>query len=137
MNTAKHPLTQVSKEVIFSRLLEKELGYYKAILELTKEEGEVLQKSNPPKHLVQLGKKKQILFSCIEEVEQALAPIKKHWQGKVDKAGHLAEQVKAKLKALDQIVQQILELDKKNQALMQEFLKRLRSKKLAAAPKSS
>lgn len=105
----------MSREAIFLLLLKKEVGYYKAILDLTKQEGEVISHKRPLSDLQSIIKKKQVLFSCVEEIESALQPIHRSWQNKKEHADSDSKKVKLQISDLQKLIQQILELDQANQ----------------------
>lgn len=136
MTVPEHPLARLPKEQIFRQLLQKELSYYKGILELSQQENTHLQGVGSPKELVQLGRKKKILLACVEEIDSALTPIKKYWKGKGERQDPLSLSVREDLAALDHILQEILDLDRRNQLLMQKLLTRLRDKEQLTAKRS-
>lgn len=128
MDKDKHPIFRMSKEEVLRKLLAKEVAYYKGILELTEQENHLLKKNPTPSALASLGKKKQILLSCVEEIDIALTPIKRHWDKKSDKDDPDSKAVQAELETLNTLVQSILALDQENQTLMQALLTKLRDK---------
>lgn len=128
LNKESDSLSNISKEEVLLRLLQKERGYYSAILELTRQEGELIAKSHAGKELQSLTKKKQILFSCIEEIESALQPLKSHWQNKQDKQDVLSRSIKEELSHLDKTLSSILQADQANQQILTHYLLSLKDR---------
>lgn len=102
---------KMTKEEILFQLLRKEYGYYKAILEITKEEYDRLISTPPLFEIKALLKKKKEFMSKITEVETSLAPLKKYWQEKRERSDFVSEQIKQELNQLHLLLQEILRLD--------------------------
>lgn len=131
--SAQDPLSSLmkdmSKEEILYRLLKKEQGYYDAIFELTQVETDLLKKKKDPKTLTSVIKKKKVLFSCIDEIETAISPLKKLWKSKSKEADPHFLLVKRELHSLDELLKKILQMDQSNQKLMRSYLLDLKQKK--------
>ncbi len=125
MPDKKHPIYNMSKDEILHKLLKKELGYYQAILEITKQEHELFQ-AGKIKSAMMLVKQKNILLSCVDDIEKALPPLKKWWREREDKANLDAYAIQDLLDTLDSTLKELLEWDEKNQELMKEQLLKLK-----------
>ena len=99
-------------ELVLLKLLRKENGYYRVILELTKSEKEKLIKQRPFKEFHQLLKKKNIIFSCVEEIELELTPIKEYWKEYKRLKTSLSGEIEIILSKLEMLLKEILEMDK-------------------------
>ena len=111
-----------SKEEMLFLLLAKENQYYLAILDLVREEAEEYKNQENMQRILPLVKKRQILFSCIHEIEKALTPLKEHWKETPNLEDPYTEKVRAQLLENDQILSQILDLDQDNQQSMERYL---------------
>jgi hypothetical protein len=113
-------------------LLQKEKGYYDSIWDITQQEAEKLQRGRPLTETINLLKKKKILVTCIEEIESMIKPLRELWmQHHSDCA--LAIEIRALIKQLDEQLKQTLDLDKKNQILMQQALNALKRQQAQAS----
>ncbi len=121
MNDHTHPIYAMEKEEILSQLLEKECAYYRSVLELTQAENGYFQRKRPLNEITPLMKKKKILLSCIDEIESALSPLKKYWKTKPNHTDNLSTQVREQLTSLNTVLLELLELDRVNQQLFQEY----------------
>lgn len=102
----EHPM---SKAELLYVLLQKELGYYRAILELTHEEEELLAaKTNQEALLRPLLKKKQTLLLYINQLDAAIAPLKKNWMAQGDKSSIISQHISNAWADLDRTLQDIL-----------------------------
>lgn len=118
----------LNKDNLLYQLLKKEHGYYKTILEISKEENQKLRGENPLTELKPLLKKKKILLASIGEIDVAMAPLKKYWQGKNNRSDEPSEKIKLELSELNNLLKQILQLDLANQKTMESHMKALREK---------
>jgi len=125
----KQAILSMEKEEIFHKLLKKECGYYRAILELTRNENDKFKRNRPIAELTHIMKKKKILLNCIAEIESALRPLKKHWDQHKDDSNPHAQEVQEQLSALQGIVKEILGLDQENQLMITGYLKTLKAQK--------
>ncbi len=128
MTDKTHPIYQMSKEEVLCQLLKKEHGYYNAILEITRIEHEKLSSNQPLQEIRSLLKKKKIFLDCINEIESALAPLKKYWQTKTERTDSASEQIKEVLVSLDTVLKEILQLDLISQKSVENHLNSLRDK---------
>ena len=118
----------MSREAILLRLLQKEHCYYQAVLELTEQENQLLKSKTPsPKAVFALEKKRQILLACVEEIEDALRPVKKYWDAKTDRSDSESQSVEQELKSIHKVLQKLIDLDKENQSLMSTIMEQLRN----------
>lgn len=113
-------------------LLEKEYGYYSVILEITTQEHDLFHSQRPLREITPLMKKKKILLSCIEELQNSLRPLKTQWQQKKDLSLPIGQQVQKKYKDLDNLLKNILNLDRDNRKMLESYLLTLQGKKLKA-----
>lgn len=125
MSELTSPIYGMTKEQILYQLLQKEYGYYLSILEITKVENEKLSSHQPLSDINSLLKKKKILLSCIAEIEGALHPLKRHWQGKKDRSDPESVKIKHELAKMDQLLKEILELDLISQQILENYLESL------------
>jgi hypothetical protein len=109
-------------ELVLLKLLKKENGYYRVILELTKNEKEKLLKQRPFQEFHQLLKKKNIIFSCIEEIELELTPIKEYWKEYKTFKTSLSAEIEVILRKLEILLKEILEVDQENQGLLKKYI---------------
>lgn len=116
------------KEEVLYQLLRKEHGYYRGILEITQMEHEKLNLNRAENEMKPLQKKKKIFLSCIQEIETAMFPLKKHWQGKTDRSDYLSIQIQNELLALNVLLKEILQLDLVNQKKFEQRLVALSEK---------
>lgn len=123
-----HPIYSMSKEEVLYHLLKKEHGYYKAIMEITRQETERLESEQPIAEIKSLLKKKKILLACINEIETALTPLKKYWQGKPTRDDFFSVQIKEELNLLNKLLKEILQLDLASQRAMESHMITLREK---------
>lgn len=121
----------LNKENLLYQLLKKEHGYYKAILEIAQEENETLKTHQSITELKPLLKKKKILLACINEIEAAMAPLKKYWQSKTNRSDEPSEKIKLELNSLNQLLKEILQLDLLSQKTMENHLLFLRERNSA------
>lgn len=110
----------MSKEEVLYKLLHKEFGYYERLLELIENETGQLERERPLHEILQGIKKRQIIMSCIEDIEKAIAPLKRFWNDKSSKEDYESCRVKTMLQDLDEIVKKILDIDQKNQSMLQK-----------------
>lgn len=131
---AKRPLLQMTKEEALLRLLEKEISYYKVIWELLQQEAKLFESGRPLQEIIPFIKKRRILFGCIEEIEQAIRPLKKHWVAKTQRDDERSLQCQNCLACLDRLIQAILSLDEQNQKHFASRLQQLRHLKATSTP---
>ena len=125
MKQQTQDVDQLEKEEVLLLLLKKEIGYYEAVLDLTTQENEIFLFGLSVKNIPKLLKEKNILLSCIEEIEEVLQPIKKNWslESKQEKANlRLTKDIKEQFTILKKVMKKILDLDLKNQENMKTFL---------------
>lgn len=103
-----HPM---DKTELLYMLLQKELGYYRAILELIHKEQELLAEKNQ-EALRPLLKKKQTLLLYINQLDAAIIPLKKNWMAHVEKNSIISQQISSAWTDLDKILQKILATEK-------------------------
>lgn len=124
----ENPLSGMSKEEVLYHLLKKEHGYYKAIMEITKQEHEKLGNNQSIVEIKPLLKKKKILLTCISEIETALAPLKKYWQTKTDRSDYFSRQIKLELDDLNKLLKEILQIDLLSQKTLENHMVYLKEK---------
>lgn len=117
-----HPIYDMSKEEIFYQLLKKEHGYYQSIAEVSRQQYEKLRQRVPIGELKPLLKQKRLLFSCIQEIESALIPLKKHWQDKRDRSDVVSLKILAEINQLDALVKEIMQLDELTQRQLEAYM---------------
>ena len=127
----------MSKAEIFYRLLEKEQGYYEAILEITQQENHKFMNARPFNEILPFIKRKKILLACIDDIEVVLDPIKTWWTVNKNDENLWTDKVKRQLKTLENIVQDILDLDKMNQNMCLSRRSSLKEKCQQAIPLGS
>lgn len=118
-------IRKMPKEQVLLSLLKKQRKYYEAILELSREEALLLSEGKAGKHLLASAKQKQVLFSCIEEIENALNPINQWWQNSADRDTPLAKEVIKELTELDLLLQTLMKLDEINQKNLKKIISNL------------
>ena len=123
------PLENMSRGEILYHLLKKERGYYDAILEQLELERGILDNKGSISALTTLNRKKQLLFTCIEEIEAAIHPLKKLWHSESNQKDLHFQRVKEELEALDILLKKILQEDQANQKQMRAYLFILKQKK--------
>jgi hypothetical protein len=123
-----HSIYNMSKEEMLYQLLQKEYGYYTAILEITRIEHDKLNANLPISDIKSLLRKKKIFLDCINEIESALSPLKKYWQSKDNRSDSQSEQIKKILSDLDKVLKEILQLDLISQKTFESHLNTLREK---------
>jgi len=120
------------------QLLDKEYGYYNAILEITQQENEKFLRERPLNEISPLMKKKQIFIACIDEIGKELRTLKQLWkEGKHNFSEDTNNEVRQKVKSLDVLLKEILDLDKANNKMLEKQLHALRKQsqaKLANTP---
>lgn len=117
-----HPIYEMSKEEIFYSLLQKEHGYYQSIAELSRLQYEKLRNHVPISELKPLLKQRRLLFSCIQEIETALEPLKKYWQDKDDRSDAISHKILTEINQLDVIVKEIMKLDEMTQRQLEDYM---------------
>lgn len=119
----RQTVLDMPREEILYRLLKKQAGYYEAILDLAEEEFIKLNHCRSTPELLPLMKRKQVLLSCIEEIDRALVPIKKHWQAHKQEQCPGNARVQEELCRLEKLLARIIEIDTKNQALLKAHMR--------------
>lgn len=112
----------------FIQLLDKEFGYYEAILDITEQENGKFQRERPLSEIQPLMKKKQIFIACIDEISRELRPLKQEW--KEDKSRYplpLKELIEEHLKNFDALLKTILDLDKANNRMLEKRMAALKA----------
>lgn len=129
----------LTKEDMLYLLLKKEHGYYKSILQIAQEENDKLKSHQTLADLKSLLKKKKILLSCINEIDVAMAPLKKYWQSKTNRTDQPSEKIKLELDSLNKLLRELLQLDLLSQKTMENHLLFLRekNKQLSLQPSSA
>jgi hypothetical protein len=117
----------MSKEETLYRLLVKERGFYQAIKDLTRQEAEQWA-GESPEAASSLLKKKKILMECIQEVEDALTPLKKYWNQKADRSDFFSQQIECELATLNGLLKEILEMDLASQRALKNRMRSLQEK---------
>jgi hypothetical protein len=130
-------IRDLPKEELLYRLLEREHGFYKRILELTQEERDLFQCGLSIKSITELMKQKKVVLGCIEEIEHALAPLKIYWSEKKVRDDLTCKRVEEALGKLEGVMKEILSLDEENQILMQTRMSKLQSEKTSSVPSKS
>jgi hypothetical protein len=125
-NPRQRAVAKMAKEEILYKLLKKEIGYYKAILELTEQENGALTRERPIREITTLMKKRKVLLNCVDEIDQALRPVKNLWVKNKDPNSPFAPKVEEKLVQLSETIGEILSLDNENQQLLKQALTRLK-----------
>lgn len=120
-------IRDMSKEELLYRLLEREHGFYKRILELTQEEKELFQCGLSIKSITDLMKQKKVVLGCIEEIERALQPLKAYWNDKKERDSEPCKKVEESISKLEGLMKEILSLDEENQTLMQTRMQQLQT----------
>lgn len=136
MTDHSHPIYRMSKEEILSALLKKQHGYYQAVLEITEKEALQLQGKGSVAELTPLMKQKKILMQCIQEIDLALSPLKKHWKEKSDRSSPIDEEVKVELAKLNTVIKEILRVDEENQRRFQQKLLELKDRAKVKSPEA-
>lgn len=136
MADTQHPAYKMEKEELLLQLLKKEHGYYKSIQDIATKENEILNTNQPISDLRSLLKKKKILLSCISEIEVAMAPLKKYWQGKSDHSDHTSQGIREELNSLGKLLKNILQLDLLSQKTMENHMLFLKEKNKALSEQS-
>ncbi|MDF2549790.1 MAG: hypothetical protein K0S07_857 [Chlamydiales bacterium] len=122
-----HPIYHMSKEQVLIASLEKEYLFYQSIRELIFEEKELLTHKRQLSSITKIAKKRTILFSFIEEIEQAIKPLKLHWLAKADKTDTESRQISELLVQLKVLIEEILHIDQQNQKLLKSHLLHLKN----------
>ena len=116
----------------FYKLLQKQEGYYRVILEIVKAENDCLVNGLKILEIKKLVKKRNILMSCIQEVENVLLPHKQKWKDiKNPSVCSHAKEVSNQLSNLSKLIKEILLTDTSNQRLMKRSMYDLKLKKAA------
>lgn len=129
MQKPENTIRGMTKEAILLQLLKKEQGFYRAILDLTRQESEMFRKRQDMESLSPLLKKKQALLSCIAEIETALTPLKKYWQAKKKGDDPQTHAIQKELDTLKDILRDVLTLDQANQRQMKEYIEKLKERR--------
>ena len=122
----KRSIHEMSKDEILYRLLKKECGYYRAILDITEEENDKFNARRPLPEITPLMKKKKILLSCIREIDSALSPLKTYWRQQNTHDGPFAAKVQRELTLLEKLLHEILELDDANNRMLKDLLSKIK-----------
>jgi len=105
----------------FLQLLDKEFGYYEAILDITEQENGKFQRERPLSEIQPLMKKKQIFIACIDEIGKELRPLKQQWkEGKDEYPAPIRDMIQEHLKNFDGLLKTILDLDKANNRMLEK-----------------
>lgn len=123
-----NPLANMSKEEVLYHLLKKEHGYYKAIMEITRQEHQLFEHAQSIVDIKPLLKKKKILLACINEIETALTPLKKYWQSKAERTDYFSGQIKRELEDLNKLLKEILQIDLLSQKSLENLMMDLKTK---------
>ncbi|SCA63675.1 Uncharacterized protein SCG7086_AZ_00100 [Chlamydiales bacterium SCGC AG-110-P3] len=102
-------------------LLLKEQGYYQAIYDITEDEHGRLVRGRPLNEVMGLLKKKKILVTCIDEIDNMLAPLRNIWIEHKDDSAVCIE-IQQTVSQLDETLKKTLVLDQRNQQLMKQQL---------------
>ena len=127
MTKIPHFTYGLSDDEVLYHLLEKELTYYRVILNLTQIEHEKLKSNHAPHEMGPLLKRKKVLLSCIKDIEKTLVPLKKFWRNKASQNSKTTK-INELLTNLCNILDEILQLDLVNQKILKEQLSRLKPK---------
>lgn len=93
-------------------LLKKQKAYHQVIWEITEEEGERLQLGESISSLIN---KKKIILSCLDEIEEKLAPLRSLYKGNDSEVSHIVGE-------LSGILEKTLAQDLKNQEVLKKKL---------------
>jgi hypothetical protein len=118
---------QVEEEL--PKLLEKQCGFYRVILELARNEHEKYTTHKPINEIVPLMKKKQILLACVEEIEEKIQPLKKSWKGRGGHSVQEEEFYQGLFEGIENLLAEIVTIDKANEAMLMAYMDALQKKK--------
>jgi flagellar biosynthesis/type III secretory pathway chaperone len=108
-------------------LLQKEVQYYQAILDITENESRKFTKKRPLEEILPLIKKRKILLKCIEEIHSQLIPLKKEWETLATPP--MKKEITKELKKIDKLMSSIFSLDDKNKEQMELYIAKLKDLK--------
>lgn len=103
-------LKEMSEEKLL-QLLQKKRGFFEAILDLSEEEQHL-----PVPDWISVLEQKKVLLSCIDEIDSELSPFKSKLQT-------LSQEIAEELEHTRNVVEKILHLDSKNQAIRKKMLR--------------
>lgn len=92
-------------------LLQRKRGYFETLLELAEHEQML-----PLQDWISVLEQKKVILSCIDEIDEQLAPFKERFS-------HLSHEMHEELESMKQLVKKILFLDSRNQEKRKEMLK--------------
>jgi hypothetical protein len=118
----------MTREEILYQLLKKEEDYYITILDITREENRKLAQQLPLSEINVLIQRKKVVLTCISEIEKAAQPLKAYWHTKKDRSDPLSKKVSETLTELDNILKEILQIDRVSHNMMEQYMDSLRTK---------
>jgi len=96
--------------------LEKEIGLYKTILSLSRQESKLLSRGASLKEVFQFIPEKSALLQKIEILDESLKELKKEWSH-IKKSGEtLPQEIVNLLHEAEQVIQDTITLDEENQS---------------------
>lgn len=113
----------------FPKLLEKQCGFYRVILELARNEHEKYSSQKPMKEIIPLMKKKQILLACVEEIEEKIQPLKRIWEGRGEPSAQEKKFYQDLFEGIETLLAEIVAIDKANEVMLMAYMDALQKKK--------
>lgn len=118
-------------------LLEKQCGFYRVVLELSRNEYEKFSSFCSLNEIIPIMKKKKILLSCIDEIEEEIGPIKEKWWNYSCDLSESSPAVAEILSEIESLVAEVLAIDEVNQKFLSKYMKALADKKEKLSHKQS
>jgi hypothetical protein len=110
------------KDEILLELLEKELGFYRVTLELSRAEHQKFCNKRPMTEILSIMKKRKIILECIDEIEEQVRPLKKEWESKGELKSFISEDIQEILKTLEDIIKEIIALSEENGRMLEQHM---------------
>lgn len=114
-----------AQEEQLMQLLQKELGYYHTVLELSWEVHKKLTQKATLKDILPIIKKQKILLSCIDDFRQTIQPLREEWICKNKQVSQKNPEMQNLVTDLDNAVKNLLHVDEKNQDLLEKHVQQL------------
>jgi hypothetical protein len=117
----------LSNDEMLYELLKKQIGYYRAIYEMEKEQKDRFNQTQSLNDIKSLITKKQILYGCVAEISKAMEPLNRYWKEKKERSNESSKKVIRELGELQILLQKIKQLDVQNQTNIKnhiQFLKK-------------
>lgn len=112
---------QITEESKLVRLLEKQYGFYCVILELTRNEHKMFSSKRSLEEIIPIMKKKKILLSCVDEIEEKVISIKERVREEnFPSLG--GEKEKELVFLIKELLKEMLALDEKNQKALCRYV---------------